>query len=192
MKLSLRFKAGRDYVQGPDLFDAVESAVRHGIDPSAWITRARMSAMARGPVRIEVGTHADGLGQFDCRLDEGAVTVSLFDDPEGSPLEREPYDEGAVVERAMFLPGRTSFEGVIPRSVMEVATSLLKEQHNRDQPLDSGRWIWVGATLAAPVPSRFSRVETVVKRRLGSRLTQSTLAVDGKEIGLVHFAVSGA
>ena len=61
----LRFKGERSYIQGPDLFNAMQVAARERLGHSAWVERAVIREMATGPVEVAEGDVDGAKGVFD-------------------------------------------------------------------------------------------------------------------------------
>lgn len=184
----LRFKGERPYIQGPDLFNAMQVAARERLGHSAWVERAVIREMATGPVDIVEGDVDAAKGVFDVRQADECHRLSLVDAAEGVPLAREPYDESMIVEGGRYSADRATFEGAMPHTVMEVVTSLAKTLHNREIPASDAKWIWVGVALDHVLPDEAAAVEVVIRRRLGSRMTMSDLVIDGSAVGSMTFA----
>lgn len=184
----LRFKGERSYIQGPDLFNAMQVAARERLGRSAWVERAVIREMATGPVEVAEGDVDAAKGVFDVREADERHRFSLVDAVGDVQLAREPYDESMIVEGGRYSTDRGTFEGVMPHTVMEVVTSLAKTLHNRELPVSDAKWIWVGVALDRALPDVATKAEVVIRRRLGSRLTMSDLVIDGDAVGSMTFA----
>lgn len=190
----LRFKGERRYIQGPDLFNTVETVARAEVGPEAWVQSATMREMATGPVALaSASAGEEALGTFTVRVGEDSSQWSLVPlEQAGMTLVREPYDEQPVFDRTRLQHHRADFEGPMPHSTMETITSMAKMLHTEQLPVQGAKWIWVGVTLAEPLPARPDAIAVVIGRVLGQRLTRSRLVLDGADLGSLTFAANMA
>lgn len=184
----LRFKGDRTYIQGPDLFNAVQVALEGATGGAGWVRRASMRSMASGPVKLVAVQESASIGAFTCTSGSTTSEWGIAPDASAQPLEREEYDEDLVLRRTAIGSESAQFQGDLPFSVMEVITSVAKGLHQAIMPLEGARWIWVGVDLPRPLPLTGTRVSVTIQRRLGTRLTQSLIEIDSIPAGTLTFA----
>jgi len=108
------------------------------------------------------------------------------------PALRLPFDEDSIVEKANFdavaktisLTNHTDFSSI------EIIVALNKKLMQAVYPALKGKWIFTRLIIPWELPSSLnSTYEVHLQRNVGSRLTQSSIAVNGEAYGSIMFSL---
>jgi hypothetical protein len=196
--LDLSFKGSRDYIQGPDMVDAVGDCLarEYGADRIRQVTFT-INRIARRALQLELrGRTPDErkIGSVRFSLDGRAEVASLIEIDRPVTLRRD-YPEERIVERCRFDLTRQTCEITAPLefTTTEHLVAMNKALHQRCFPAASGRWMFV--KLEAPAyPSRSCEGPLLVRlvRHFGDKLTKSETFDGGHSPGHIFFSLMPA
>ncbi|WP_370213844.1 hypothetical protein [Roseovarius sp.] len=192
--LDIPLKGSRDYIQGPDLFNAAfETLAAEAGGPSGDFEIA-FHRMAHRQVELiwdteDVPNNAFALGS---RANNGIRARYWMREIETPLSDRQPYPEDEIVAQMRFDEALSeAYLGTaFPYSDMEVWVSMIKALHQRRFADAAGKWVFARAKLKAyelthaPAPLRVALAAT-----LGTKLTRNEVYLNDEKIGDVFFAL---
>ena len=192
--VQFRFKGTRDYVQGPDLFNALVAIHRpealrnirftvHGFVRNAhcemFHARSREALADLADVKARASFDRDGVPQW----------VVLKESSTPGPVQRTDYDEARVVDRCEIRERSAVLMGASPYTFIETIVSMNKHLHQSVFPDAVGKWIFTGIDLGRGCAARED-----LALRLGSdpnvRLTRAQIVHQGQPIGSLFFSLT--
>lgn len=192
--LDIPLKGSRDYIQGPDLFNAAfETLVEEAGGPSGDFEIA-FHRMAHRQVELIWDTQDGPKDAFalGSRSIEGGRTRYWMREIEIPLSDRQPYPEDEIVAQMRFdeALSEAQLDTAFPYSDMELWVSMIKALHQRRFVEAAGKWVFARAKLKtydtghAPAPLRATMAAT-----LGTKLTRNEVYLNDEKIGDVFFAL---
>lgn len=191
--VEFRFKGARDYVQGPDLFNALV-----GIHPASalsnvhftihgFVRTARCEAhLASSREALSTLQDVRARANFDLRGETRWVALR-----EGSPsvlAARDEYFEERITSHCRIDDHRVVLGGESSFTFIETAVAMNKYMHQRLFADISGRWIFTGIDLAQGCDAR-SGISLKIGSDLNPRLTRAEIVHEGRAIGRLFFSL---
>lgn len=192
----MRFKGGRDYLHGTDVLPIALHAIANG-RPLVAVRDIDIvfHALARNGLTLgeDMPSGQEAKAQLSCTID--GTRRKLFLVADGRPItERHPYPEEQMVAvttiDAQLAIARSTAS--LPFTNIERWIAMTKALHHAVYPEAKGKWLFVRAKLASYLDTTRENAEHVVQIQsdFGGKLTRSTLAVDGRNIGDIFFALA--
>lgn len=190
-QLPARFKGGRDYIHGTDLFDAAQAVITDVTQQPAPNFEIAFNAMATKGVTLLLDAPAQakpcGTGVYW----EGAEKRKfwLVVDERGVD-DLVPYPE-ELVTTSMDIDGETATATVAPDvafSNIEIWVPMIKALHVHLFPEAEGKWVFVRAQLKNYTPERGTgQFEVALASRVGQKITRNEVSLDGQKVGDIFF-----
>lgn len=192
----LQFKGDRDYLQGAEILPiALRALSDDGSQNVISEIDIVFHTLARtGLTLVEnVPPGKEAKAQLSCTIDGTRRKLFLVED--GRPItERHPYPEEQIVAVTTIdadSPTATS-AARLPFTNIERWIAMTKALHHAAYPQAKGKWLFARARLASYQDTTRENVEhrIQIQSDFGGKLTRSTLAVDGRNIGDIFFALA--
>ena len=198
-QLEFKFKGSRNYVQGPDIFNAISQEFE--AQSSCWIKQIRFNSLLKNHAKLLIGSDVQNYGKEILAASGVATAVSNTDFPfallplnSASIHERYDYNEQEVIDnlslnrqdKSIDLVAKTSY------SLIEEAVAAVKELNKRlIPPPANNKWLFTGIKLHKRLPDRRSSETLQIIRRqiIASRFSRNELYLDSKYFGLVEFTL---
>lgn len=176
MDLRIPFKGDRTYLHGTDLFNALVAAT--GADRDIELTIFRPMTRLPAATRTDrTKAKTETAGALFCT---GAECWSITE-TENEVTERVPYDEGAIVSNGLIAD--ESIVGPIAKSFIETAVAYNKALLS--SVTGNADWWFVRLELKRVPPASG---EVKVRLLVQSRMTKSSIEIDGDEVGYIYFS----
>jgi hypothetical protein len=199
VKFRPEFKGERNYVQGPDIYDAMCLALTrdfgmHGVrDLNLSIHQKTGSNLVFSLLRRdEEAAGAKPIARLTFCSDDGFWKLVATDDQ--SPVtSRKPYSEEAVQRNGVFYPNRGALrvETRLEYSDIELWVSQNKRLLQLMFPDRKGKWWFVkGEFDRYSAASDYDYSELRLLHNFNFRLTKSEIVVDGVRRGFVYFSMT--
>src|ERR1041385_2779991 len=195
--LNLRFKGAREYLQGPDIYNALfEWVIANGANPPiSDVDLSIHRIVSRQLDVVEAFTvNSAARAAATCSFTErGARRHLALIETEQPVTERYPYDEDSIVRQMVIdAPARSGKLSTNPGfSPIEIWVAMTKAVHiGVFGP--SIKWLFVRARLEAHIPTFESGDwTTTIAASFRDKLTRNEIAHDGKKVGDIFFAPKG-
>ncbi len=180
--LTLPFLGRRDYLHGTTLFDALLPL----LPPDAEIT-FKFSHMIRSN-RVTVGAEAGDASLAWKSASAGPETLHVSPLPAIEPIERRPYPEPLVGERAVVDGKSARYDGESPFSFVSTLIPLHKALLAANvQPAAAGQWVFTRLDLKRR-PASFQTIELQLAGVFQDQLAHSKILVAGEPLGSIYFS----
>lgn len=197
LPLNLRFKGQRDYVQGPDLYDAVCSVLsEHG-----FTELSKINFVAHRLVREGVSAHLedsqprqtpeDACAVFQFEYDGQRHVAYLISNGEVI-TKREEFPEQEIVSACGIDVDqqRIVLDRTVPFSCAETVVSMNKALLQALFPDAGGKWLFTRFQLDQTIwPNRPSDLQIALQANLNFAVTRSSISSNGRSIGHVFFSL---
>jgi hypothetical protein len=192
--LELRFKGDRNYIQGPDIFDAVLSRLSN--DAGTIITDIDFSfhRLAFRAVDLVVTEGDETLNPVAvCQyITAGTKRRVYVVETSREITERYDYPEHDIV-RAMKIDAEQricKFYGDLPYSDIEIWVSMTKALHQKVFTTLKGKWLFVrGRFIRYNSEGYGAPRELSIKANFNNKLTRSEAVCGEKKIGEIYFSI---
>jgi hypothetical protein len=183
--LNFKFKGERTYVQGGDIFDALEEACSKR---DAFITSLSMRHLTSKNLlaTTNVSQTALSVGAAKIRCSDGSSHIlNLYETSDVNG--RYEFIEKEITKRtcSVGLYIETNHQGNY--STVENIIAITKALCNRLEPLDNSRWLFGQLVLQEKLPSVFSSLRVSRKASIPSRFNKNEICLDEKIIGEINF-----
>ncbi|WP_313290425.1 hypothetical protein [Stutzerimonas nitrititolerans] len=186
--LYFRFKGERNYVQGGDIFDALQ------------VLFSKQDAQV-----LELSFRGFSSRQMRCLLDNPGTEYKaegVVIDLTGQRLpfwlvetdqpvtERYAFDEDAITSHAQIDGKVISASATAGFSVIEQIIALTKALNYQIAPDINGKWVFGQLRLKQPLPQTAEHFLIQQKTLLAGRFSVQEVTLDGKVIGQIRFITS--
>jgi len=189
-KLNLKFKGDRTYIQGGDIFNAVERVARQDDDES-YLSQLAFRRFARQDCDLfwtapPQGTALIAQGRVCQSGTDRSFWVVETDEPATGRYE---FDEASLVEPAV----RNGEEIILKeRSIhtpVEEVIALTKRLNYELTPDVDGKWVFGQLKLISALPNDYSslRIRRVIE--VAGRFSVNKIMVDDRDVGDIRFIV---
>jgi hypothetical protein len=197
MKLTLKtpFKGSRHYVQGGDLFNAVQANAEIATGArGAYISSLSFNRFAYHLCDLIVDDHANqlfhnamGTGEFT--LPDGTKRSFHLIEGRNAPRERVPYDEDGYMEPAVFTEQAATLLVPIAITSIEAVIALTKVLNYRLSIPKAGKWVFGKITLKEALQPIESSLSITRAKSVPGRFSVNDITIDDRHIGVIQFIV---
>jgi hypothetical protein len=195
-RLRLPFKGSRTYVQGPDIYTAVNALLVTSdageiAEPDIRFHRMVTKDLMAAPLEPSAAAPAVSYAFTAAGMRQHWALQEADVEP-GRPEVRVPYPEEDIVAATAFdEAARTAtLDTLTPYSDLEVYTAMNKALHQRvlAEATAQGKWLLVRYEAARYVHrTAYASVTVQLSNMLGVSLTKSRVDVDGAPFGWIYF-----
>tara|TARA_R110001606_G_C15403445_1_gene653647 strand:+ start:11521 stop:12117 length:597 start_codon:yes stop_codon:yes gene_type:complete len=186
----LKFKGNRDYVQGPDLFDAVSfdlASLGNGYVKDLTFrsfTRQQCQILTDGLEEHGRNVICAGLWKFS----NDNRTIRYWVVETAAPVSvRQPFKEEKIIENVEIVDGVIVGPYVSDFSVIENIVAFTKKYHNKILPLDNGTWVFGQIVLDEKLPCQCTRINIENYQNIKNRFSRNRIILDGNLVGEIRF-----
>lgn len=191
--LYLQFKGDRDYVQGPDIFDAVLERLQ--ADTNGPITDIdfafhRLARRAMDLVHGEQGKDLDPVAVCQY-IAAGQRRRAYVVETDRAIEGRYPYPEHEVVSHLMIDKGQRAcrLEANPAFSDIEIWVAMTKALHQAAFDELKGKWLFVRGRFARYDSKAQGPRELSIMANFNNKLTRSEAVLSGEKIGEIFFSI---
>lgn len=186
--LRFRFKGERNYVQGGDIFDALEAWFG---DQEWQLLELSFRGFSRRQMCCVLDNPGEDIKAEGVVIDRNGQRAPFWLLETDEPVtERYPFDEDAITRHAQQ-DGKTISASATPGySVIEQIIALTKALNYRLTPEVNGKWVFGQLRLNQPLPKNAEHFVIRQKTLLAGRFSVQEVALDGKVVGQIRFITS--
>lgn len=189
------FKGTRHYIQGPDLFNAVQALALFATGAKgAYVSKLAFTRFAYfkcdlvlSPEATDTACNPMGEGEFS--LPDGRHQPFLLSEGTQAPLERRPYDEDSMVVSASYAGQVATLQAPIQHSSIEAVVALTKVLNYRLSPPKTGKWVFGKIDLTKALPSIQNHLTITRTKSVSGRFSVNDINIDGARVGTIQFIV---
>ena len=183
MKIPLRIKGTRNYIQGGDFFDGINSLL---VEESILELSFRNFTLHECNLEKSKGDNTIASLKTNCNQyyinETNSLVVDKVDYKEELMIENS-YFYGEVINLDLFVKGFTTIEHII---------ALTKELNNTLDPLDCSKWVFAQLKLTHALPDKFESITICSEQRIPKKFSKNKITIDGENVGLINFIVGEA
>ena len=190
--LNTPFRGNRNYVQSSSIYNELFKSCKSIIDKNIWIKQLKLNQFAN--TQCYATTIVDAkykiIGSFSLVCFESIVEGFIATKKDIPILLREEFNEEKIVLNSVVFDQGVECDWQENTSFIDQCVALTKHFHNALFPLEDKKWIYTRLTMKEDVS--FLKPKTIsisLNRKLGERMTQSSVLLDGKEYGTIEFSV---
>lgn len=195
--LHFRYKGGRDYVHGTDMYNTIVERISAANPEVAGGTfTMTIHDIVRGQCQLAYSDWTDQASKpenskVEFSFASGATRIIgwLMETAE-AVTERYEYPESEIIQKC-FVDGKTvKIDGETPYSAIEVLVAINKHLHLSVLPNAAGKWFFTRLELDRLLrPEDASRFRLELVKNMHNRLTKSEILSDGQRIGHIFFSI---
>lgn len=182
------FKGNRNYVQGTSLFNAVVDAAKER-GCAEGVLNVSFKQMVYSSVCVieqRMSNAEDAVVANVVCGDDCAFTLTVNEAPENAKAERQEFDEVEICKGAVIGNKRITQDQPHHKDFIELLVSLCKKMHQ--ECVDSTKkWVFSRYEGQFPIPEP-EKVDLVIVKQVGTRLTSSDVLINGTKIGNIYFS----
>ncbi|MGI9406480.1 MAG: hypothetical protein ACR2O4_08925 [Hyphomicrobiaceae bacterium] len=193
-RIEIPFKGDRDYLQGPDLYNALFDFLTE----QPGTTLSQIQFIAHDFIR----TNSVLLQRFDdpaaidkhtwpsfivARIDNVVIAAAARGESENTERREEPYDEGPVRETAEIDGNTIRCRAPFACSPIEQLVSMKKYLLQTMFPEQKVKWVYARSSFATPLDAASSEMAVSCVTKAPGRIYQSNVFCDGNPAGEIYF-----
>jgi len=197
VSLKLSYKGDRQYLQGPDIYNAVTRIVS-GRNPSIVFNRIKMvfHKIAHNQCKLTYGNYSV-LEQMPKNINVEVIFIApsthiigwLVETAE-HVIERISYPEDGIVKKTSIEGKIITIGGEIPFTPIEILVAMTKQLHMTLYPVKTGRWIFTRLELNRLLTiSDASKFKVEIEKNLNNRLTKGSIHSGEEMLGYIYFSL---
>ena len=197
VSLKLAYKGDRNYLQGPDIYNAVTRIVS-GRNPSIVFNRIKMvfHKLARNQCKLTYGNYS-ALEQMPKNINaEVSFIAPSFHiigwlvETDEHIIDRIPYPEEDIVKQTSIEGNIITIEGEVQFTPIEILVSMTKHLHMSLYPIKAGRWIITRLELNRLLTIfDASKFKVEIEKNLNNRLTRGSIHSGEEMLGYIYFSL---
>lgn len=181
-------KGNRDYVQGTSLFNAVvDTAKEEGcVEGTLNITFKRMIYNPLCVIEKRVPSAEDAvIAKISCE-GRSSFVVTVNEAVKFAEADRQEFDEPEVCRGSVTGYKRITQAQPHHDDGIELLVALCKKMH-QECVSSSKKWVFSRYDGQFPIPEQ-KKVELVITKQVGTRLTCSDVLINDEKIGNIYFS----
>ena len=178
MELEFKFKGSRDYIQGPDMINALmelTGANSLNIDIKFYKRTNKF-------LEIVNEDHAAKVASF--RINDGPI--QYLKETASAVTDSYPYPEDEIISGSKIADNEILFFDNQSYSDIEIIVALTKKLHTHYFDTKD-KWLFARGVLNIAQKNKGAKRIKIIKN-IGSKLTQSSVYVNDDEIGHIYFS----
>jgi hypothetical protein len=194
-QIEFQFKGTRNYIQGPDIFNAMIGVGGNATELSN--IRFSVHDFVRTPIcRIYEGSSKEEINsvqdirarcQFDVHGISRWLALTQYSGDAASG-KRNDYDEARVVSQCRMEGEGVTLVRQSPFTFVETIVSMNKHMHQQLFPEVAGKWIFTRIDLQNGCVAQ-EKLALQFRHNMNYRLTKSDILADDKKIGDLYFSL---
>jgi len=192
--IEFRFKGNRDYIQGPDIYNAIMGAHRPDTVSNVHFVIHDFVRTTRCEV-FQAESQRDLREIRDIKVrakfEVSGVTqwVALKSAAASGPFGRYEYSEDRITSLCNVEPRGIVLDGESPYTFIETVVAMNKHMHRTLFTDAVGQWLFTGIDLLRGCNAR-ERIALRCGRDVNYRLTRTEIVHDGQPIGNIFFSLA--
>jgi hypothetical protein len=188
---NLKFKGGRNYVQGPDILEEVCRAVLSG-DPYASDFDIHFHRRIDRQLKIVDESSIQNLSPaVVCSYTSGTIKKKIFlCESDEEVNKRCEYDEEAIIKNIVVDSKGKSCTLLATTNHLnfEIWVAMVKKLHQTIFPGQSGKWLFVRSKFGKYYPEVVKGpITAILVTNLFNKYTKSNIFIKGQMLAEIHF-----
>lgn len=190
MILNLSYKGNRDYLQGADIYQAVNQLFKA---KGGFVNSISFRAFAKKQLQIKFQRPASASSLIAA---EGTVSYPTGEErfwlvvTDVTVNERYPFEENMITAAANMVVNGILIDNCLAFSLIEVIVALCKYFSYADYAPSSGKWIFGKLMLAQKLPESWQSLRISRTTFLEGRFNRFSLSIDADYFGEILFIIA--
>ena len=185
---SLKFKGSRNYLQGGDIFNALE--VKFGSKESGYLSKLVFKRFSRRQFDVLNKLPVDSSQIFG-----NGVWTSLcgkckrfwLEETASEVTESYPFDENKIISDAIISKNLIQLSSLNSYSTIENIISLTKKLNYILEPEYNGKWLFGQIDLKQRLPNQWTCITIERTVCVGIRFSRNVITIDNQFYGEIRF-----
>ena len=192
--VEFQFKGQRNYIQGPDILNAMLAVAPNGesLKNIRFVAHSFIETPSCDLYLAEDKQEFHDLAEVSarCHFDLHQRTLWLAMKPSTivAPVRRSDFDEASLLALCQVKDDRITLERQSPFSFIETIVSMNKCLHQHMFADVAGKWIFTRLDLDEDC-ERWQQIEIRLRHNMHYRLTKSDICVAGRKMGDLYFSL---
>lgn len=192
--LNLKFKGQRNYIQGGDIFNAINDLASQITDhKGAFVSNLAFRRFAKNDCDLYLdhpGDNKSYVARGNIADSQGGVRQRFFVfESDRVPAGRYDFDEDAIVKHALLEGQKVILQGRTAYTPIEEAIALTKAFHYKVFPAPAGKWVFGQLDLVRPFSLTRRSLWIGLEAAKAQRFTVSKIFEDDEFAGDIRFIV---
>lgn len=188
-----RFKGGRTYIHGTDLFQSVTQFLE--AEKSGYFKEMSFRLFGDKQCAILFAAPESAKSRVICQGrwydTETGSDVRFWVVEQGAPVsDRYEFDEDALCSGAELSEDTILRSFNSEFSMIENIVALTKKFHNEKLPLTKGKWVFGQIVLNERLPDSSSLIQIENYQNIKDRFSRNRIVLDGHIVGEIRFIVA--
>lgn len=192
LKLDLKYKGSRNYLQGGDFFDAITSALFDETGDGA-LKKLCFKSFARNQCRLVLekrpGKSEYQIGNGIWLKSDGEEIKFWIVESDEPVLSRYPFDEDELIAPSRIVGNVITLAAGNRYSAIENIVALTKKLNYALTPDINGKWVFGQIEMLKPMPTDFSEIEIIRSSERKGVFSCNQVAIDNEHVGEIRFIV---
>ena len=188
LTLRLKYKGARTYLQGGDIFNALEKAL--SVNDAGYLSRLVFKRFARNQIAVLLEEPADAsnvLGTALWKSVSGEEKRLWLTETDDAVTESYPFDEEAILTHARIEDQRIELTVANTYSVIENIIALTKKLNYMLSPEVNGKWLFGQLDLQQKLPKSWESLCIDRTICVGNSFSRNRILIDGQPYGEIRF-----
>ena len=191
--LDTPFRGNRNYIHSTSIYNQLQVHINEFVGKNAWIRQLKLNQFfdTQCYATTNLDENDQQVGNFSVQIIDSIIQGFIVADPSIAISSREEFDEGYICSKATMLDEGVENEWQVKVPFIDQCVSLTKYFHNELYPLESKKWIYTRLTMQEDTTHLNPKKITIkLNRKLGNRITQSSIFFDEEKCGVIEFSVN--
>lgn len=197
VSLRLAYKGDRNYLQGPDIYNAVTRVVSER-NPNIEFNRIKIvfHKLARNQCKMTFGNYSllekmpKDINAEVRFISPNSDIIGWLVETDEPVIDRIPYPEEDIVKQTSIEGNIITIEGEIQFSPIEILVAMTKRLHMILYPIKTGKWIVTRLELSRLLTIYdASKFKVEIERNLNNRLTKGSIHSGEEMLGYIYFSL---
>lgn len=197
INLNFRYKGGRDYVHGTDMYNTiVEQIMSNNPKLADGAFTMAIHDIVRGQCKLAYSDSADQAPKPENSKVEFSFTscaariIGWLVETEEAISERYEYPESEIIRKCAIDGDSVRIDKKTPYTAIEVLVAINKHLHLSTFPDADGKWFFTRLELDRLLRLEdTSNVQLNLVKNMRNRLTKSEIVSNGQKIGHIFFSI---
>lgn len=189
-RLNVSFKGERDYIQGGDIFNAINERVGT-MSPFGWVSHLAFRSFCRNDCELHwnnPGSEYQLVAQGTACFSDGDRQFWIIETDEEA-AGRRPFDEDKLVAPALSEQNSIELRERSEYTPIEEVIALTKRLSYELASDVEGKWVFGQLDLKNPLPQEYSSLRISRTSIIGNRFSVNAIEINGAHLGDIRFIV---
>lgn len=180
MKIPLKIKGQRNYIQGGDFFDGINFLLHDENILELSFRNFTLCECNLEQVKNEntIANLHTNKGKYYINKTDNLVVKRV--EYKEELIVSDAYLDNLTISSNCFVTGFTTMEHII---------ALTKLLNNELDPLEKGKWVFAQLKLKAEIPSLFKSISISSEQRIVNKFSKNKIIIDNQDVGFINFIV---